>query len=282
MGKVIVITDSSAVFPQDLVERYQVPILPLTVQWDGKSYYDNVDIHPTEFYERLSKSETIPTTSQVTVGQFLEVFQPIIERGDDIIYLGISSGISATIDSAIQAKAMLNDPANLVIVDTQLVAMALSLLVLEVCRAVEKGANLQEAEAVAHAVYPRIGVYFTVNTLEYLHKGGRINSAKRLLGSMLNLKPIMEIREGKIELVESVISRKKAVNRILDLVAEAVDGKEKVTIAPFHALCEDEALAMEADAKARFRVDESIISVISPVLGTHVGPGTLAIAYMWE
>ncbi len=197
-----------------------------------------------------------------------------------MIYLGISKGISATYDSAIQASRELGDPANLVIVDTQLVSMALSLLVLEVARAAEAGADLAQCKALAEATLPKIGVFFTVDTLEYLHRGGRINSAKRLLGSALNLKPIMEIRDGKIELVESVISRKKAINRMLDLVEKGVNGRTPVRLAPFHALCVDDMEAMVKIAEERFHPLEVIRSEVSPVVGSHVGPGTLAIAYM--
>jgi len=154
------------------------------------------------------------------------------------------------------------------------------LLVLEVARAAEAGADLAQCKALAEATLPKIGVFFTVDTLEYLHRGGRINSAKRLLGSALNLKPIMEIRDGKIELVESVISRKKAINRMLDLVEKGVNGRTPVRLAPFHALCVDDMEAMVKIAEERFHPLEVIRSEVSPVVGSHVGPGTLAIAYM--
>ncbi len=280
MSNVTIVTDSSAYLPRQYVEQYQIPVVPLTLHWEGESYRDGVDIQADDFYTRLSQSTTLPTTSQVTVGYFLELFKPLLDAGRDVIYLGISKGISATYDSAIQASRELGDPANLVIVDTQLVSMALSLLVLEVARAAEAGADLAQCKALAEVTLPKIGVFFTVDTLEYLHRGGRINSAKRLLGSALNLKPIMEIRDGKIELVESVISRKKAINRMLDLVEKGVNGRTPVRLAPFHALCVDDMEAMVKIAEERFHPLEVIRSEVSPVVGSHVGPGTLAIAYM--
>ena len=280
MSNIAIITDSSAYMPQKLVDQYHLHIVPLTLYWEGVSYRDGVDIGATEFYERLSHSDTLPTTSQVPVNHFVDLFRPLLEAGNDVIYMGISKGLSASYDSAVQARAELGNPANLVVVDTQLVSMALSFMVLEVCRAAEAGANLAECEAVAAAAFPRIGVFFTVNTLEYLHRGGRINSAKRLLGSTLNLKPVMEIRGGKIELVESVISRRKAIARMLDLVEKGINGRTPVRLAPFHALCIDDLEAMEAEAIERFHPVEVIRSEVSPVIGTHVGPGTLAIAYL--
>jgi DegV family protein with EDD domain len=280
MDKVIIATDSSAYLPREYVDHYQIPVLPLTVNWEGKSYFDGIDIQAEEFYQQLGQSKSMATTSQVTVGQFLEVFGKLLDAGKQVLYLGISSGISATINSALQASAELGDPENLIVFDSKIVSMALSLMVLEVARAAEKGASLKECHELAQDAYGRIGVFFTVDTLEYLHRGGRINSAKRLLGSALNLKPIMEIRDGKIELVESVISRKKALNRMVDLIEKGVDGRSPVRLAPFHALAFDDMVIMENVAKDRLNPIEIIRSEVSPVIGSHVGPGTVSMAYM--
>lgn len=280
MNTVSVLSDSSAYIPQTYVDQYNLSILPLTVNWQGKSYYDGVDITAEDFYRQLSASKEMATTSQVTVGQFLVEFERLLKADKDIIFMGISKGLSATIDSAVQAKKELGDPENLIILDTKLVAMPLALMVIEVARAAEKGANLKECEQLAYDLYPRIGVYFTVNSLEYLHRGGRINSAKRLLGSALDLKPIMEIHDGKIELVESVRSQKKALNRMIELIARDIAGRSPVKLAPFHALAFDEMLVMEKKAVELLNPIEVIRSEVSPVIGSHVGPGTVAMAYL--
>ena len=280
MNKVIIATDSSAYLPKEYVDKYQIPVLPLTVNWEGKSYYDGIDIQAEEFYQQLGQSKSMATTSQVTVGQFLEVFGKLLDAGNQVLYLGISSGISATINSALQAKVELGNPENLIVMDSQFVSMALGLMVLEVAKAAENGASLQECYQLAQDAVGRIGVFFTVDTLEYLHRGGRINSAKRLLGSALNLKPIMEIRDGKIELVESVISRKKALNRMVDLIEKGVDGRSPVRLAPFHALAFDDMVIMENLAIERMHPIEIIRSEVSPVIGSNVGPGTVSMAYM--
>ncbi len=280
MSNVKIVSDSSAYIPQEFIERYNLSILPLTVNWQGKSLYDGVDIQANDFYQQLASSKEMATTSQVTVGQFLEVFSKLLEEGKDVFYMGISKGLSATVDSALQAKKELGDPENLVVMDTRLVSMALTLMVLEVAKAAQNGASLQECQQIANDVYPRIGVYFTVNSLEYLHRGGRINTAKRLLGSALDLKPIMEIRDGKIELVESVRSQKKALNRMIELIERDIDGRTPVRIGPFHALAFDEMVAMEEAAVERLHPVEIIRSEVSPVIGSHVGPGTVSMAYM--
>jgi len=280
MSNVTILSDSSAYIPKEFIERYNLSILPLTVNWQGVSLYDGVDIQANDFYQQLANSKELATTSQVTVGQFLEVFSKLLKEGKDIFYMGISKGLSATVDSALQAKKELGDPENLVVMDTRLVSMALTLMVLEVAKAAQNGASLQECQQLANDVYPRIGVYFTVNSLEYLHRGGRINTAKRLLGSALDLKPIMEIRDGKIELVESVRSQKKALNRMIELIERDIDGRTPVRIGPFHALAFDEMVTMEEAAVERLHPVEIIRSEVSPVIGSHVGPGTVSMAYM--
>ena len=280
MDKVIIATDSSAYLPQEYVDRYNIPVLPLTLNWDGQSYRDGVDIRATEFYTRLLKSSTIPTTSQVTVQQFLDLFTPLLESGHKVIYTGISLGISATYNSAVIAKEQLGNPENLEIIESKLVSSALSFLVLALARASEEGASMKDLLELAPQVYPKIGVYFTVDTLEYLHKGGRINTAKRFMGTALNIKPMLEIRDGKIEAVESVISRKKAITRMLDLVVKQVGDRTPVRISPFHALCEGRCREMEARAIELLHPVEVIRSEVSPVVGAHVGPGTLSLAWM--
>jgi len=144
MNKVIIATDSSAYLPKEYVDQYQIPVLPLTVNWEGKSYYDGIDIQAEEFYQQLSQSKSMATTSQITVGQFLEVFGKLLDAGNQVLYLGISSGISATIDSALQASAELGNPDNLIVMDSKLVSMALGLMVVEAARAAEKGGRSAE------------------------------------------------------------------------------------------------------------------------------------------
>jgi DegV family protein with EDD domain len=280
MKKVKIFTDSSAYLPKEYAEKYDIDILPLTLNWQGESYLDGVDISATEFYTQLAQSTALGTTSAVSMGQFIEAFQPYHEQGRDIFYLGITSGLSATVDSALQAKKAMGDPENIIAKNSKLVSMALSLMVIEVAKKAEQGATLAELDALSDDLFNRIGVYFTVDDLVYLHRGGRINTAKRLLGSALNLKPILMIRGGKIELVESVRSKKKALKRMVDLIERDVDGRKPVTLAPFHALGFDEMVAMEEDAVARMNPIQIIRSEISPVVGSHVGPGTVSMAYL--
>ncbi|MFW5714638.1 MAG: DegV family protein, partial [Brevefilum sp.] len=202
MKKVAVITDSSAYLPGEIVQDLELHVVPLTLHWEGESFRDGEDIKAEEFYERLADEDNLPTTSQTTIGEFERLFKTLLDQDKAVIAILISSGISGTVESAIKAKESFLD-APIAVVDSQLVSMALGFMAMTVARAAQDGASLEECRAIAENIYPKIGVYFTVDTLKYLNKGGRINTAKRLLGSALNIKPIMEIRDGKIELVES-------------------------------------------------------------------------------
>jgi len=279
MKQVAIITDSTAYLPQNIVDELGIHVVPLTLHWDDESFRDGVDIQAEAFYERLANSETIPTTSQTPVGEFNRLFKELLDQDYAIFAMLISSGISGTVESAIQAKDNFPD-APIEVMDSRFVSMALGFMVMAVARAAQEGASLAECKALAEEAYPKIGVYFTVDTLKYLNKGGRINTAKRLLGSALNIKPLMEIRDGKIELVESVRSRRKAVQRMLELVERDIAGREPVRIAIFHAVAEEDSLALMAEAVERFHPIETVSTFVSPVIGTHTGPGTLSIAYM--
>ena len=279
MSKVAILTDSSAYIPTKYVEELNLHVLPLSVNWDGAVYRDGVDIHAEEFYNRLAHSESIPTTSQVTLGQYEQAFKLLLDQGYDILNLGISSGISGSVQSAYQALELFKG-ARIKVFDTKLVSMALAFMVLAAGRAAAAGATLDECHAVAKESYNHIGVYFTVENLKYLNKGGRINSAKRLMGTMLNVKPLLEIRDGKIELVGSVISTRKAVERMIQLTETGIAGRTPVRISVFHAGIEPVARELLDRLEKKFQPVESILSEISPVVGSHTGPGTISIAYI--
>ena len=281
MSKVAIVTDSSTYLPAELIEQYKIHTLPLILIWDGKEYRDGVDISASDFYARLSTSNTMPTTSQVTVGAFQELFKKLLDDGFDILALPMSSALSATYYSAVQAKEALSSD-QIVVMDTLLVSMALGFQVLAAARAAIRGASLSDCVAVAEKAYEKIGVYFTVDTLEFLHRGGRIGGAKRLVATALRVKPVMQLLEGKLELVESVISQRKAIERIVQLVEKEISGKQSLRLSVFHAGIPEIAQKLLERCNEQFKPEESILTEVSPVIGAHTGPGTISIAYMAE
>ncbi len=279
MNKVVIVTDSTAYLPQQYVDELGVVVVPLSLNWDGVNYRDGVDIQPDEFYARLQTSSTLPTTSQATVNDFSSVYEKLLSRGHSVLTLPISLGISGTYDSVVQAMKLFPG-APIDAIDTRLVSMALSFQVLTAARAARDGASLEECKQIALEAYKHIGVYFVVNTLKYLHAGGRIGGARRFLGTALDIKPILEIRDGKIEAVKSVRSISKALEAMVQLVEADIAGRKPVRISVFHALAEEKARALLQSTTERLHADEAILSYVSPVVGCHVGPGTLSIAYM--
>jgi DegV family protein with EDD domain len=278
MNKVVILTDSTAYIPQEYIDSLPIEVIPLSVIWDGKTYWDGIDLTPKEFYTRLAKSSSLPTTSQVSVNAYQEMFRKLLDKGYQILTLPISSGISGSVYSAFQAKeSFKNDPVE--VIDTKLVSMALAFQVLTAARAAKAGATLEECKNLAIKAYDTIGVYFTVETLKYLHMGGRIGGAQRLFGTALHIKPILSIRDGKIDAVKSAITSAKAVEAMVQLVARDIAGKSPVRISVFHANVPELAQTLLDRCVRQFNAVEGILSWVSPVVGSHVGPGTLSIAY---
>ncbi len=278
MGKTVIVTDSTAYIPKSLVDRYGIRVAPQVLIWGKETFRDGVDILPEAFYARLKISKEMPTTSQVSPGTLTSIFQPILDAGDSVLGVFVSSGLSGTLASAIQAKDGLGgQPIELV--DSRTTAMALGFQVIAAARAIEGGATLKEATAVAVRAQQSTGVIFVVDTLEFLHRGGRIGGAAKFLGTALSLKPLLEVREGKVEAIERVRTKTKALERMLDIVEERIGNRTPVRLATVHAAVQEEAQRVLETAKARFAPVESFLTEASPVVGTHAGPGTVGLAY---
>jgi DegV family protein with EDD domain len=233
---------------------------------------------PTAFYERLKTADVMPTTSQATIGAFKDLFEPHVRAGRPILAVLVSQKLSGTIQSAQSAKELFPG-ARIEIVNSESAAMAMGFQVLAAARAAEAGKSFDEVLAVAKDAKNHTGVVLVVDTLEFLHRGGRIGGAARLLGTALNLKPILELQDGVIEAVERVRTRSKAQARLLGLLEERINGRPNLRLAVLHAAAEREARQLLDEAARRLKPMETVFSEVSPVVGAHVGPGTLGLAY---
>jgi DegV family protein with EDD domain len=278
MGKTVVVTDSTAYIPSDLLVKHGIRTVPLSVVWGNEVLRDGIDILPPQFYARLKTAKTMPSTSQTTPEEFTKLFKPIIDAGDSILTVLISSKLSGTVDSAVQAKAAF--PAGRIeVIDTQTTAIALGFVALAAARAVQGGADLAEAAAVARKAVDSSGVIFVVDTLEFLRRGGRIGGAAAFLGTALNMKPLLTVQDGKVEALDKVRTKSKATERLLDLIEQKVGSRRPLRIGTLQAAAEEEARALLETAKKRFHPDETVFTEVSPVIGTHVGPGTIGLGY---
>lgn len=281
MSNIALVTDSTTYMPLELVRKYNISVAPQVLIWGDQTYKDGVDIDSREFFTRLKTAKVMPTTSQVAVISFQEIFQELVQKGQEVIALLVSSKLSGTIQSAMQARDLMNTARDKIhVVDSQSVAMALGFQVLAVARALEDGASLKDAIALAERSYKNTGVVFGVDTLEFLHRGGRIGGAQRFLGTMLNMKPILAIQDGRVEGVDRIRTKSKAHDRVLELVTEKIAGRTPVRLATLHANAADDAKALLTRAEQALSPVESIFTEVSPTVGTHAGPGTVGLAFM--
>ena len=281
MSKIAIVTDSTAYLPEELVQKHNLTITPLVVIWDGETFEDGIDIQPSQFYTRLKTAKVMPSTSQATPAAMIAAFESLIAKDYEVLGIFISNKLSGTIASAIQAKDLMEKGADKVtIFDSESTAMAMGFQVLAVANAIADGANLDDALALAEKARKNSGVFFAVDTLEFLHRGGRIGGAQRFLGTALNMKPVLTIQDGSIAAVERVRTKTKVHNRVLELVAEQVQGKDNIRIATLSANAEPDAKALLESATQQLDPAEAIFTEISPVLGTHTGPGTVGLAYI--
>jgi DegV family protein with EDD domain len=280
MSKIALVTDSTSSLPQDLVEKYKIAVAPQILIWGPETFEDGVDIMPSEFYKRLSKASVMPSTSQVTVSKFLEIYQRLLDQDYQILSILVSSKLSGTVNSAVQAKAMLPADASIEIVDSNSIAMAMGFHLLTVARAIEQGANLAECVDLAQKASQQTGIFFAVNTLEFLHRGGRIGGAKRFLGTALNIKPILELRDGMVEAAEQVRTRRKSLSRIVELTEKQIGGRTPVRLASLHANCSEDAQLVLNEAVEKLNPVETYFSEVSPVIGANAGPGVVGLVYM--
>ena len=279
MSKIAIITDSTAYIPKDLVEKYPIWVAPLMVIFGDQTFEDGVDIQPEEFYNRLKTESVNPTTSQVTPATFNKLFSELVPQEYEILCVLVSDKLSATIDSAVKAREDFPN-AKIEIVNSNSITMALGFQALAAARAAAEGADLAECKAVAERSRDLTGVVFAVATLEFLHRGGRIGGGARFLGTALNLKPILEIRDGRVEALERVRTRKKSLARLIELVEERTEGQSPIRIATLHANAPEEAKLLLEEASKRVGAVEEVFSEVSPVVGTHAGPGVVGLAYM--
>lgn len=280
MSNIGFVTDSTTNIPKELLGGTEVLVAPAVVIWSGEELRDGVDIQPSAFYERLEIDEEIPTTSQPTPGSLKEIYEKLVAAGKkDILSYHVSTKLSGTVNSAEQAKAMVPD-ANVVIVDGLSASMGTGWPLLEGIKAAKAGKSLKEVTEIVNKAREKAGLFIMVDTLKFLHRGGRIGGASRFLGTALNLKPILEIQEGALEAIERVRTKKKAKARLIELVQERVGARTPVRIASLHANALGEAEQLLEDAKAAINPIDAVITEVSPAVGTHTGPGTLGLAYI--
>ena len=281
MTRIAIVTDSTAYIPENLRAQYNIYVAPQQLIWGTETFRDGVDITPTQFYQRLRVDKVNPKTSQASPGALKEVFNHALKSADAVLAILISSGVSQTFNSANVAKADMPG-AQIEVVDSRMIAMAMGFICIAAAKAAAEGKSLAEVKKLAEDSIAKVGVVFVVDTLDYLHRGGRIGGAQRLIGNALNVKPVLELRDGRVEPLERVRTKKKAVDYMIGYIADRVAGKSRLQLATLHADAEAEARELLDTASKRLNPVETVLTEVSPVVGTHTGPGTVGLAWMTD
>lgn len=277
MKRVVVVTDSNATIPEALVRELDIRVAPILLNLAGRTYRDGVDMTPDEFYRILRTTTHVPTTSSPSMGDFVRVFAAAGQEAAGIVAIVLPPQLSGIHNLAVMASQLVDGPP-IRVVDSGTAAMAQGFVVLEAARAAAAGADLEEVVARAKEVASRVRFYAVLETLEYLHRGGRIGAAAAWAGSVLQITPVLRVLHGQVEPFARPRTRRRAIQVMLDEMARQVGDR------PVHAaICQADALEEAEDLKRRveelFDCTELYVTEFTPVMGAHAGPGLLGIAF---
>lgn len=280
MPNIYIVTDSTSDLPPAVREQYGIRVVSLKVHFGEETYLDGVDLTPDQFYEKLVHSDVLPTTSQPSPAEFLETYKSILAEDPDahIISVHISSALSGTYQSAQLAQNLLGDDAPVTLLDSRTTSYMLGWMAVTMAKAAADNESVEACVQKAERIRRSTSLYFLVDTLEYLQKGGRIGKAAAVAGSLLNIKPILSIDpEGEVTSVDKVRGSKRAIDRIIGLLQRRHSPDQEVVAFFPQTNMETGVTRLRESVEKHFRVREADYTSIGPVLGTHVGPGTFAV-----
>lgn len=273
-----IVTDTTSGLPAGLAQQYDIPVIPQVIMFGDESYLEGVEMDHATFLTRLRTSKTLPKTAAPPPGLFVDVFRARARPGDTVLCIHPSAELSGTVRSALTAAADFPDM-DIRVLDTRTIAGPLAALTLLAAQWARQGQGADAIMAGLHAMIPRAHVYFLVDTLEYLQKGGRIGGAAALIGSVLQVKPILELREGRVEPLERERTQRKALARLKEMVlAGAAHGPES-HLSVLHAGAPDAARALADDLGRQLAAPDGMIMELTPAIVTHAGPGVLGVGF---
>lgn len=276
--KTAIVTDSTAYLPPDIVEELNIHTIPLTVTIDGHAYEEEVDLTTDDFYEKVRGEGPLPKTSQPPLGKFVELFKALKEEHDAIISIHLSSGISGTYAGAVQAGEM-TEGIDVRAFDSELSCYIQGFYVIRAAKMAKEGATPDEIMAELNEMKKTMRAYFMADDLAHLQRGGRLSSAQALIGGLLQVKPILHFHNKVIVPFEKIRTRKKAMKRIADMLAEDA-GKMPLEAAIIHANRPAEAEIWKEELAELLPEVDFTISHFGPVIGTHLGEGSMGLGWV--
>jgi len=274
-----IVTDSASDIPHGLAQKLGITIVPLTVAFGKDVYRDGVDLSADEFYDKLVGSKALPKTSQPSVATFVDAYRTLAQQHSEIISIHLSSKLSGTYNAALEAKKAVEKDCHVEVVDSEMVSMGAGLIVISAAKAIRGGAHFRETIDIVHQSIPQAHLIAFFQTLKYLEKGGRLGKGKALLGSLLHVKPIITVREGEVQPFGVARTTKGAIHRLYDFARTLLRIRE-LSIIYTTASKELELLAKLLDTL--FPLGRIHIAQAGSTLGTHTGPGTLAVSALVE
>ncbi len=278
MGIRIVI-DSTSDVTEEIIRKHNLKMVPLTVNFENESYLDKVELSSKDFFEKLGKSEKLPTTSQVSPGAFAEAFSEILLEGDQVLGIFLASELSGTYDSARIAKDMIGSD-NIRIMDSKSVCLGAFTLILKAIELVEQNKDIDEIIDELEKVKDKIVAIAVLDTLKYLEKGGRLSKGQAVVGSILNIKPILEIKDGKLTVLEKIRGRNKIVKWVDEWIEKNNYDLSDKTVLLFYAQDRDSIKSIRENFEENYKIKNIIEQEVGAVIGTHTGPGVLGIAFL--
>lgn len=272
-----IVTDSTADLPRELVEEYDIEIVPLTVRLGDKTFRDYYDVSPVEFYQMLHETEDFPTTSQPSVEEFLSTYEKL-GKDEKILSIHISMELSATCQSAGVAVQQLSD-LDITVMDSRLTSVGLGLMVLEAAKAIKSGADAEEVMELVERLKSEIKVYFSVDSLEHLQKGGRIGKAQAFAGTMLKIKPLLALEGGMVVPVEKIRGSRRLIRRMVELVKADAGENRAVKAAFVWGESTDQVNELVGQLNDSVQLEEVCRNNIGTVITSHAGPTTFGIGY---
>ena len=276
MTSVHIVTDSSCDLPDDLIAEMNIKIVPLKIRFGDTEFVDRVELTTDQFWEKCQISDELPSTAAPSPGAFVEEFQNAAREGaTGVVAIILSGELSATIEAAQQAAQLVRDEIEVRVIDSRTVTLGLGSVVIGAATAANSGASLEEVSSIASNSIGRTQVHAALDTLENLRKGGRIGAAGSLLGSMLSIKPLIEVRNGVVEPAGKQRTRGKALSYLVGVVEQNADQIEQIFVT--HAACDDVDSFLE---QVRSVVNvEVLVGQVGPVVGAHAGIGTIGVAF---
>ncbi len=280
MNRIALVTDSTADLTEEIIKEYDIHVVPLKIRFKDEEYLD-YEIAGDKFYELLTQAKELPATSQPSPEDFASIYRSLLEEYDEIISIHISSGLSGTLNSANIAKEKFGERIH--IVDSKTISLGIGLMVVEAAKNIREGlSTLQIIEGLS-TVRKNVEVLFTLNTLEYLQKGGRIGKVQGMMGSLLNIKPVVRVGDdGIYHTYSKARSQERAINSIVQAFQDMARGRKYKSLVVAHGAAQQAGLYLKEALENALQIKAKIFTQVGPIIGVHTGPGTVGAGVLFE